>query len=56
MLGPVQFAQGCSRKFSLYFKHLHEHDRPVTGIPVAQASIGAAVEFWTRANTGLAGV
>jgi hypothetical protein len=55
-LGPAQFAQGFSRKIPLYFKHLHEHDRLVTGIPAAQASIGAAVEFWTRASIGLAGV
>jgi hypothetical protein len=55
MLAPVHFAQGFSRKFSLYFKHLHVHDRLVTGTAAGAASIGAAVEFWTRANTGLAG-
>jgi len=32
--------------------HLHTHDKAVTGTAGRQASIGAAVEFWARANAG----
>ena len=36
-------------------KHLRTSDRAVTGTPRRQAPVGVAVEFWARANPGLAG-
>jgi hypothetical protein len=55
MLARIQFAQGFSRKKPLQIKELHENYRPMTGAMPFRASIGAAVEFWTRASIGPAG-
>jgi hypothetical protein len=35
-------------------KHLHDHDRAMTGAMPCRALIGAAVEFRSRANAGFA--
>jgi len=54
MLTPGFRAQKTSRKKALQINGLHEYFRLVTGAPWRRASIGAAVEFSPRANTGLA--
>jgi hypothetical protein len=39
----------------LKINSLHVHDSLMAGTLLDSASIGAAVEFWTRASTGFAG-
>ena len=54
MQGPAQIAQVLGKEFALQIKHLHVRDKAVTAISGCSVSVGALVEFSTRAGIGLA--
>jgi hypothetical protein len=54
MLALQRFAQSLSRKIALFFNDLRLIVGPGCGVWPRQATIGAVVEFSTRAAVGLA--
>jgi hypothetical protein len=52
--GPGQIAHSLSTNKALKINHLDDCESDVTGAMARQATFGAVVDFFARANTGFA--